>query len=364
METNPAFSDFGALRFVTLRLLWDCNLRCVMCDHPYKPRLEMTVATAHRVLDQLTHPVRLAFIGGEPCLWLLRHPEILRRALDDGHVVHLTTNGILLPRLHDFVAAFADRPVSIQFSIDGFGANYERVRPRARWNDVVASIRLVHQRRKAHNNSRAVIIAGYLLMRSTLADLPRFVEFCAEEGVDAVTLTYALIYDSMVQRGTIAEADSVYHNAEAARAAIATAIETARRCGIALGSPPALGSATEIGRQWQGRDPARVAPGRSPSPAGVACSRPWKEVFVNQDGTIVPCCCGSSIGPAVGKLDEGLETVWNSSRIQEVRIALAGQQFDAACRCGVNMNVGTKGNSLHQFFTKERNSLAEVPAPP
>src|SRR5262245_3829552 len=71
----------SGLRYISLRLLWDCNIRCIMCDHPYKTQSEMAPEIAHAVLDQLDHPVRLTFIGGEPCLWLRRYPEVLRRAL-------------------------------------------------------------------------------------------------------------------------------------------------------------------------------------------------------------------------------------------------------------------------------------------
>ena len=78
---DPEVSHFAGLRYVSLRLLWDCNLRCVMCDHPHKAKSEMSVETARKVLDQLSHPVRLTFIGGEPCLWLIRHQFIWQRSV-------------------------------------------------------------------------------------------------------------------------------------------------------------------------------------------------------------------------------------------------------------------------------------------
>jgi len=358
MEPDATAIPFSALRFVTLRLLWDCNLRCIMCDHPHKPRLEMAVETANKTLDQIPHPVRLAFIGGEPCLWLLRHPGVMRRAIEAGHYVHLTTNGILLPRLTDFVDAFADRPVSVQFSIDGFGENYERIRPPGRWRNVVTAIRLIHQRRQSSGNRDARIIVGSLLMRQTLDDLSQLIEFCANEGVDAVTLTYAVIYDSMVARGTIDENDSVFHHQEAVNEAISRARATAQRCGVALSYPPYLGDTTGVGgRRWEGKDPANLPPGRFPKPQGLACTRPWNEIFVNQDGRIVPCCCGTSIGPTVGHIDDSLETIWRGSRIQEVRGALLSHGFDSACRCGANMAVGGKSASPEHFLTRRREEV-------
>jgi radical SAM protein with 4Fe4S-binding SPASM domain len=192
-------------------------------------------------------------------------------------------------------------------------------------------------------------------MRSTLDDLSGFVDFCADEGIDAVTLTPALIYDSMVRKGTITESESILHHGEAARNAISRALDTATRRGIPLGYPVlSIGETPGGNRQWQGREPVNAPPRVTPLPEGLACSRPWKEIFVNQDGRIVPCCCGTGIGPVVGHLQEGLETVWNSARIQEVRTALVEQRLDDACRCGVNMAVTRRNFSVEHFLTRFR----------
>ncbi|HKC62157.1 MAG TPA: radical SAM protein, partial [Pyrinomonadaceae bacterium] len=287
---EPETVDFKGVRYVSLRLLWDCNLRCIMCDHPHRARNEMSLQTAERVLDQLTHPVRLTFIGGEPCLWLMRYPQVLRRAIHDGHVVHMITNGILLEKLPDFVNAFRDQSVSVQFSIDGFEKTYERIRKRSSWAAVVRAIRLLQAKREEGKNEKAFITAGYLLMRSTLADLPQFIRFCAHEGLDAVSLTYTMIYDSMVQRGEISEEESVYFHQEETNQAINNAIDVAREEGISINFPPLLGEPTVFGRKWSGPVKASLAPGASFLPAreNLACDKPWKEIFVNQDGTIIP----------------------------------------------------------------------------
>jgi len=350
---DPEVSHFAGLRYVSLRLLWDCNLRCVMCDHPHKAKSEMSVETARKVLDQLSHPVRLTFIGGEPCLWLIRHPEVLRRAMADGHVVHLITNGVLLPRLPDFVEAFRDKPVSVQFSMEGYADSYERIRKRSSWAAVVNAIRLVQGRRLAGGNRSAVITANYLLMRQTLADLPRFIGFCADEGIDAVSLTYTMIYHSMVKRGEITEDESVYHHQEATNEAVRQAAEVARRLKISLSYPPPLGEPSVVGRQWVGPEIASVAPGPAylPNVERLACGKPWKEIFVNQDGTVVPCCCGPDNGPAIGHVDDGVANLWNGEPVRIVRRALSRGEFDERCRCGINISEVGRQTGIERFFT-------------
>lgn len=348
--SDPQTVPAAGIRYVSLRLLWDCNIRCVMCDHPHKAQSVMAPETAHRVLDQLDHPVRITFIGGEPCLWLLRHPDVLRRAFDDGHVVHMISNGILVPRLTDFVDAFDEKAVSIQFSIDGVEATYERIRKLSRWQSVVDSIRLLHSRRARSGNRRAFITTSYLLMRDTLEDLPKFVHFCADEGIDSIFLTYATIYQTMVDRGEITHDDSVYFHQDETNAAVERAFDAARLRGIPISAPPPLGG-TVFGRRWVGPETSSVAPGPPFVPAvPVACDKPWKEIFVNQDGAIVPCCCGPLIGPTIGVLDHGLETVWNSDIAQRVRGNLVAGSFDPLCRCGINISSVGRQASKEDFF--------------
>jgi MoaA/NifB/PqqE/SkfB family radical SAM enzyme len=352
--SEPETVDFKGLRYVSLRLLWDCNLRCIMCDHPHRARNEMSLETAQQTLDQLTHPVRLTFIGGEPCLWLMRYPQVLRRAINDGHVVHMITNGLLLERLPDFVNAFRDRSVSVQFSIDGFEKTYEGIRKRSSWAAVVKAIRLLQAKRTEGNNKQAFITAGYLLMRSTLADLPQFVRFCAREGLDSISLTYIMIYDSMVQRGEINLEESVYFHQEETNEAVNMAIEIAQKEGISISFPPPLGAPSAFGRRWSGPVKASLAPGPAllPPHENLACDKPWKEIFVNQDGTIVPCCCGPGVGPVIGHLSDGIQNLWNSAQVKSVRKSLSEGEFHKQCRCGINITaVGRQGEAKF-FFTQ------------
>jgi MoaA/NifB/PqqE/SkfB family radical SAM enzyme len=327
-----------------------------MCDHPHKPKHEMPLEIAHAILDQLIYPVRLTFIGGEPCLWLMRYPQILRRALDEGHIVHLVTNGILVPRLTDFVDAFRTLPVSVQFSIDGFEASYEQIRKGSRWDVLLDALRLLHRQRMEGKNQQAVITANYLLMHRTLDDLPRFVHFCAEEGIDAISLTYAMIYESMVDKEEITENESVYYHQQSTNKAVEKAIAIAKQLRISLSFPPPLGQPSILGRQWVGRKIASVSPRKAvvPQIEKLACGKPWKEIFVNQDGTIVPCCCGPKVGPVIGNIQEGLQQVWDSEEIKSVRKALTQGEFHKKCRCGINISSVGRQDELKHFFTRFR----------
>src|SRR5262249_21408740 len=130
--------------------------------------------------------------------------------------------------------------------------------------------------------------------------------------------------------------------------------EVARRRRITLSYPAGLLEAARGGRDSIGSPRSVAPPRRIDAPERVACDRPWKEIFVNQDGRIVPCCCGPGVGPTVGTLDDGIENAWNSERMREVRHALVSDGFDAACRCGANMAVRGRHSMPGHFSTRYR----------
>jgi MoaA/NifB/PqqE/SkfB family radical SAM enzyme len=332
-----------------------------MCDHPYRPKSEMPVEMANAVLDQLSRPVRLTFIGGEPCLWLLRHPEVFTRALNDGHLVHVITNGILVPQLHVLVEAFRHRAVSVQFSADGVGASYEAIRRGASWGRFVDSVRLLQRQRISSGNRDAYLAANYVLLRQTLKDLPQFIRFCFEEGIDTVFVTYGLMYETMMERGTVALTDSVLYCRPEVEEVLMASAELAQRLGVPLGLPAPLQDTEASGRRHVGKPKVSLPPGRSSIPGGpLACDKPWKEIFINQDGAIVPCCCGPGMGPVIGNIADGLAQVWNDHAIRAVRGALLEDTFDPACRCGINISVVGRKESLSRFVVK-KNPALETP---
>jgi MoaA/NifB/PqqE/SkfB family radical SAM enzyme len=316
----------------------------------------MPIETVESVLDQLDRPIRICYIGGEPCLWLARYPHVLGRTLDDGHAMHMISNGLLLRKIPGLVDAFRDRQISIQISIDGVAETYESIRKRASWQVLVDNIRALVRARMDGGNDRAVISANYLLMRRTLPDLPRFVEFCAAEGIDVVLLTYTMIFDRMVRLGEISEDESVYHCREETQAAIEKARDVARREGISLTAPPPIGDSSGTGPQWTGTPISSPFPGNGsilPQSGPILCNKPWTEVWVYEDGRVVPCCCGN-FGPTVGSIQSGLEAVWNGEQIGEIRSKLAAGEFPKNCRCGINISaVGRKMGEEH-FFSRVR----------
>lgn len=202
----------------------------------------------------------------------------MERTFRDGYAVHITTNAMLLHKLPGFIDYFRDKRISAKISIDGYGQTYDGIRKRASWDRLVTNLLGVIRARMEGSNEHSVISVNYQLMRRTLADLPRFVEFCADEGVDVLQLSYTEIYDKMVRRGEITEDESVFRHQSETNEAVERAREIARREGVALSAPAPLGQTALIGLQWTGNPILTPQPpGSDIVPRTTPCRTPRTE---------------------------------------------------------------------------------------
>jgi MoaA/NifB/PqqE/SkfB family radical SAM enzyme len=315
----------------------------------------MDPSTVHKVLDELEHPIQVSYFGGEPLLWLNRYPEVLERTFRDGHIVKLYSNGLLFHKIPGLIDAFADKRITTQISIDGYGQTYESIRKRGSWDTLVSNLRAILNRRSAAGNVNSVISVAYLLMRRTLADLPRLVEFCAAEGVDFVWLSYAVIQDMMVRAGEISEDESAYRCPAETNEAVGRAKEVARKEGISLFAPDPVGQEEASGGQWTGHQIYLPIPVNSIRPRRTVpgCHRPFIELWIQEDGTIRPCCCGHN-GPRIGHVDDGLHAAWNGFRTQQLRRMLVDGVFPADCRCSASVMTAKRPTREEHFIPRLR----------
>jgi len=99
----------------------------------------------------------------------------------------------------------------------------------------------------------------------------------------------------------------------------------------------------------------------TPPDAAVPCQKPWKELFVYQDGTIMPCCCGPTLGPALGSIrDDSLHDVWQGATIARIRATMLAGVMPSECRCGINIPTAGKLPEDRHFFTRLQRAPART----
>ncbi len=155
-----------------------CNLECSMCYNRNMKRKtgfinrDLFIKALDQARDIDIENIAL-YTTGESFL----HPEIfdfISLAKSKGFkYVYITTNGLLLGQEHcnKIISSGLD---SIKFSVDaGSKAVYERDKPGARWDDLLANVRRLRSIRDA-SKSKLKIFASFVISDSNVSDLENY----------------------------------------------------------------------------------------------------------------------------------------------------------------------------------------------
>ena len=175
--------------YVKIKLTWQCNLRCKMCNVWRQDRENwLTLPVLQSLTDELvelgTQKIHLS--GGEA---LLRSDifEIIDTFSRRGMQVNLTTNGTLLSK--EMAARLAESGIrNVSVSLDGATpAVHDDLRGKGNWKRTLKGIRNLrraakHARRKVHIRINTVIT------RRSYLDLIQLPEIAFHAGADRITL--------------------------------------------------------------------------------------------------------------------------------------------------------------------------------
>jgi hypothetical protein len=160
-----------------------CNIRCTHCYQEGSREAEIKRADAAEEIERLApYLVRLIAGGGEPFLlpiWrrFLANFDLKKNPyLDFGTSTNATiVTDAILAGLSRF------KNMTINVSLDGTGAAYERVRVGANFGEVRTNIRRLKEVVKAAPSPQANIGISMCVMKSNILDLPNLVRFARDE---------------------------------------------------------------------------------------------------------------------------------------------------------------------------------------
>jgi radical SAM protein with 4Fe4S-binding SPASM domain len=160
-----------------------CNIRCTHCYQESTRTMEIDRAEADEEVARLApYLTRLVAGGGEPFLLPIWREFLERFDLSVNPYLDFstTTNAtIITDRILNGLSRF--KKVTINVSLDGTGAAYERVRIGAQFNQVATNIRrlkLVAGRSRSPTSTVGVTMC---VMKSNILDLSRFLRFARDE---------------------------------------------------------------------------------------------------------------------------------------------------------------------------------------
>ena len=312
-----------------------CNLRCVMCmmSHPShfeQPLRRFPLERFEQLADEIFwHVNALSFTyGAEPLL----HPQFAQFVEIAGRYriprVYAISNGQLLtePIVR---AAVEHRMHALTISVDAAcRETYERIRVGGDWERLMANLRMLQRIKKEVGSERPHVELAFVMMRSNIRELPRFVELAHELGAGSATANHMVPFQPLATAG-----ESCWRIKETTNEMLRRARDTAARLGLPFPSPQLFGEAVR-------RDPAANGVDRFGLPVSAStrqrghCPFPWHFAAIDMRGDIVPCGWwnGSVAMGNIGR--DSFLSIWNNDAYRRLRAEHREGSLCATCqRC-------------------------------
>jgi len=304
-----------------------CNFRCIMCTRQrdgFKPNREYPCMDE----DLLRKIAREGFayassidltVSGEPLL-ASNLDETLRLAKLYNVPVNITTNGSLLGRagmLDKLMPSLGILAVSLDAATP---ETLAKIRPGARFDDIVAALAECCKMRKAKRNGGEVRIAA-VLMRENVQELPDMVRLAHKVGADTFAATHMVVVSPSLRAESLLEYPDLFNRYRAEAEAVAKSL------GQTVVLPAPLNSADASDAGDGGVDSA--APIQGP----IRCQFSHRSLYIRTDGIALPCCNEDPEIPSMGDAErESIREIWNSPPYLELREGLRTGRLTPYCR--------------------------------
>jgi MoaA/NifB/PqqE/SkfB family radical SAM enzyme len=292
-----------------------CNGKCVFClgGKPmlfsfqrykdfFEPKLGTAISKA-RYFNLCGFGELLLMPGVVEFIEYLNHKE-------PGLNKIFTTNGS--PLLNNDVLNLLTRSRSaIEISLHASNRQLHRLLTRLdTFDQIIAAIKNLCSLRKSKENPN--IVLKFLINTLNIENLPDFVEFAAGLGADEIICNYMTVFTPAHLKL------SCFFKQAITNSCLEKAQEKARKLKISLRLPPRFG---KRGNQLN---------------KASLCSDPWKYFYVENEGSILPCC---NAGYHIGYLNHSdFETIWNGSSYKYLRKSLAEGPTHEWCRYCLRYN--------------------------
>ena len=308
-----------------------------MCPRTYRwPNRRDNLSFEHftHIVDQLPGLQRVVLHGlGEPLL----NPDLFKmvRYLKARQVYTLfNSNALALNQRR--------REELVESGLDEYRVSFDAARP-----DTYKKIRGIAGLAKVKRNLMALmslikergygpkVSLWFTSMRENVSELPQVAAFAAEIAIGEVYVQ-RLVYFG---QGLAVEEQSLYHKlAEEEREALAQTARVCRENGIILAASGGeqVTPEGELTQAEQNLDEERP---------WLACTRPWRLMYVQSSGDVSPCCfapfTGEGGGPVLGNVfEQKIEEVWQGSPYEEFRRAFLTKAPPQCCEgCGAKWSV-------------------------
>lgn len=284
-----------------------CNARCIFClgGNPQPFTLKRYQDFFEPRLGHVIKKARYVSLCGFGELLLMPGIEefliYVNEKIPEINKIY-TTNGT--PLLNEKVAELLlQSRSSVEVSLHTADSRlHKRLMRTDTFEAVVAQIRKIVALRKSPSHPSVSLV--FLVNTLNIENLPEFVRLAKELGVNEVLCSYMLIFKPAQLKL------SCFFKQKITNDSFARAEELAKRIGVTLRLPPGFGKVKQNNN--------------------YICQDPWKYFYVENEGSVNPCCYA---GYHFGYLDKAdFQTIWNGTNYQDLRRSLVQGPAHEWCR--------------------------------
>jgi len=221
----------------------------------------------------------------------------------------VTTNGLFLKQ--NIANKLLNNHYCIQISLHASNADlHHKITGLKRENFDLILDQIRHISGKRTNKQSPYLMLIFVINTLNIEDLPNFIELAADLGVDCVRCSYMTIFKPAHLKL------SCYFKQEMTNLMIKRAKQRAEELNVNLITPPV----------FHKKESADIL---------HKCSDPWKNIYIDTEGAVLPCCySGSHFGELNGTSD--FLSIWNNNKYQELRSGIISGNTPEMCRYCLN----------------------------
>ncbi|MHB2026030.1 MAG: radical SAM protein [Elusimicrobiota bacterium] len=309
---------FSTPRFVTLGTHNACNAKCVFCLEGKYSRFSLDLYK-NFFEAKMGHFIRgaekVTFTGFGEILWIPGIEEFLdyiNKTLPDTEKI-FTTNGT--PLRPSVIKRFLDGRYSIQISLHASSAalHQELTGLNGQFDEIVSNIRnLTDLRDGANRGHRLHIELVNVLTQRNIPDLCDFLSLAWDLRVQSVRCQYVTIFvPAHIDMSPFFEQKKANLKIERAETLIKELRNKREDRPFRVELPPRFGNLSSEGK--------------------TVCYDPWQQLYVELQGSVLPCCMW---GDHIGNLNKGddVEQIWNGEFYRGLRRGMASGDPHSWCK--------------------------------